>query len=58
MRVRPIILHEVDMQMEVSLDGLVDAGKLRYCWSDGGQCSLKAMNGLPVSSFELNLLRE
>lgn len=43
-------------RINVSLDALADAGKLRYCWSDGGQCALKALNGLPVSSFELDLL--
>ncbi len=31
------------------------ATRVRYCWSDGGVCELKAQNGLPVSSFELAL---
>jgi len=42
----------------VSLDALENAGRLRYCWSDGGQCELKAINDLSVSSFELKLPRE
>jgi hypothetical protein len=42
-------------RVKIELDTLPDAKKLRYCWSDGGQCVLKAMNGLPVSSFELDL---
>ncbi|NLD38421.1 MAG: hypothetical protein GX654_16285 [Desulfatiglans sp.] len=42
-------------QIKISLDALPDAETVRYCWSDGGECGLKTMNGLPVSSFELNL---
>ena len=42
-------------RIKISLDALENAGRLRYCWSDGGQCELKAVNGLPVSSFELHL---
>lgn len=42
-------------QINISLDALHDAKTVRYCWSDGGVCSLRAMNGIPVSSFELNL---
>ncbi len=42
-------------RVKISLSTLPDAAKLRYCWSDGGQCNLKAINGLPVSSFEFNL---
>ncbi|MBN1569366.1 MAG: beta galactosidase jelly roll domain-containing protein [Acidobacteria bacterium] len=42
-------------RIKINLDALPNAGRLRYCWSDGGQCELKALNGLPVSSFELNL---
>jgi sialate O-acetylesterase len=41
--------------IKVRLDALDGATRLRYCWSDGGQCGLKAINGLPVSSFELTL---
>ena len=42
-------------KVEISRDALDNARKLRYCWSDGGECGLKAINGLPVSSFELLL---
>lgn len=42
-------------QIRINLSALPEAETLRYCWSDGGECGLKAMNGLPVSSFELNL---
>ena len=42
-------------RIKVSLNAFPHAKKLRYCWSDGGQCTLKAINGLPVSSFELKL---
>jgi sialate O-acetylesterase len=45
-------------RVEISLDALPGAVKLRYCWSDGGQCELKALNELPLSSFELDLSRE
>jgi len=45
-------------RIEISLDALENPARLRYCWSDGGQCELKAINGLPVSSFELKLPRE
>jgi sialate O-acetylesterase len=45
-------------RVKINLDALPNAAKLRYCWSDGGQCELKAMNGLPVSSFELNLIHD
>jgi hypothetical protein len=30
-----------------------EAALVRYCWSDGGECGLTAINGLPVSSFEI-----
>lgn len=46
---------QVGSRIKISLDVLPDAKKIRYCWSDGGVCTLKAMNGLPVSSFELDL---
>ena len=46
---------QVGSIIKVSLKELEDAEKLRYCWSDGGQCTLKALNDLPVSSFELDL---
>ncbi len=42
-------------KIQISLDTLSEAETVRYCWSDGGECELKAMNGLPVSSFELRL---
>jgi sialate O-acetylesterase len=42
-------------QIKISLTALPEVETVRYCWSDGGVCSLKAMNGLPVSSFELRL---
>jgi hypothetical protein len=35
-----------------------DAERVRFCWSDGGECGLKAVNGLPVSSFEVSLKKE
>lgn len=41
--------------ISVSRTALPDAKILRYCWSDGGQCNLKATNGIPASSFELKL---
>ncbi len=44
-------------RIKINLDALHDAGRLRYCWSDGGQCELKTLSGLPVSSFELLLPR-
>jgi sialate O-acetylesterase len=42
-------------QIKVNLDAMPDAETVRYCWSDGGECGLKAVSGLPVSSFDLNL---
>jgi len=50
--------RQTGSRVEISLDALAGADRVRYCWSDGGQCSLKAINGLPVSSFELNLTRD
>ena len=42
---------------DAGIPGREDALRLRYCWSDGGTCALRAVNGLPVSSFELDLPR-
>lgn len=47
--------RQMGSRIKISTDSLPDAVKLRYCWSDGGQCTLKAINGLPVSSFEVSL---
>jgi len=49
--------HQSGSRVVVGLDASPDAGKIRFCWSDGGQCGLRALNGLPVSSFELELPR-
>ncbi len=49
--------YQTGSRIKISLDGMPDAAKVRYCWSDGGQCELKALNGLPISSFELSLPR-
>jgi sialate O-acetylesterase len=49
--------NQTGSHIKISLNDSASAEKLRYCWSDGGQCELKALNGLPVSSFELNLHR-
>ncbi len=40
---------------ELDRAALPGATRVRYCWSDGGVCELKARNGLPVGSFELAL---
>ncbi|NLA74674.1 MAG: hypothetical protein GX846_04265, partial [Deltaproteobacteria bacterium] len=45
-------------RIRISLDAMPDAKRVRYCWSDGGECGLKAINALPVSSFELGLRDE
>jgi sialate O-acetylesterase len=50
--------HQTGSRIKISLDALPGANKLRYCWSDGGNCELKSLNDLPVSSFELNLSRK
>ncbi len=42
-------------RIKIHRDNMPTASSVRYCWSDGGQCALKALNGLPVSSFELVL---
>jgi len=49
---------QVGTRVRVQLDAMEEADRLRFCWSDGGQCGLKAINGLPVSSFELRLPRD
>ena len=46
---------QIGSRIKISLSTFPKAEKLRYCWSDGGQCTLKAINGLPVSSFEISL---
>ncbi len=46
---------QIGSRVRVSLEALPEAAKIRYCWSDGGVCMLKAVNGLPVSSFEIIL---
>ncbi len=46
---------QIGSRVKISLDSLPNAAKLRYCWSDGGECTLKAVNSLPVSSFEMVL---
>lgn len=43
-------------RITVARSALPAASRLRYCWSDGGICSLHSLNGLPVSSFELPLI--
>ncbi len=50
--------EQTGSRIVVSLKKLQNADKIRYCWSDGGQCTLKALNNLPVSSFELSLTTE
>ncbi|MBN2420098.1 MAG: hypothetical protein JXL81_11990 [Deltaproteobacteria bacterium] len=47
--------EQIGSRIKISLNDFKDASLLRYCWSDGGQCSLKAVNDLPVSSFEVVL---
>jgi len=37
---------------------LPQATRLRYCWSDGGTCTLRSWSGLPVASFELPITRK
>ncbi|HTQ98949.1 MAG TPA: sialate O-acetylesterase [Candidatus Acidoferrum sp.] len=44
-------------RVEIVRDPQKPATTLRYCWSDGGTCELKALSGLPVSSFELPLAK-
>jgi sialate O-acetylesterase len=42
-------------RIEIDRAALPAATRVRYCWSDGGVCELKSLDGLPVSSFELPL---
>jgi sialate O-acetylesterase len=42
-------------RVEISRTAFPNATRMRYCWSDGGTCELKSLNGLPVGSFELAL---
>jgi sialate O-acetylesterase len=40
-------------RVAVEVGAMPEAALVRYCWSDGGECGLTAINGLPVSSFEI-----
>lgn len=54
---KPARATQTGSRVIVGLDNATNADRLRFCWSDGGQCELKALNGLPVSSFELEISR-
>ncbi len=47
--------YQIGSRIRIHRNAVPKASRVRYCWSDGGQCELKALNGLPVSSFELIL---
>jgi sialate O-acetylesterase len=40
-------------RIEIDRSVLPMATRVRYCWSDGGVCELKSLDGLTVGSFEL-----
>jgi sialate O-acetylesterase len=42
-------------RVQIDRAALPAATRLRYCWSDGGVCALRSLDGLPVASFELSL---
>ena len=47
------VASQIGSRIAIEIGAMPDAGLLRFCWSDGGECGLTAINGLPVSSFEL-----
>ncbi len=42
-------------RIEIDRAAQPTATRVRYCWSDGGVCTLKSLGGLPVGSFEMPL---
>jgi sialate O-acetylesterase len=47
------VASQIGSRVAIEVGPMPAAALLRYCWSDGGACTLRAINGLPVSSFEL-----
>jgi sialate O-acetylesterase len=52
-RCEATVASHTGSRIAIETGAMPDAALLRFCWSDGGACGLRALNGLPVSSFEI-----